>query len=79
MKHCILRHQCTKVDVTLYVRVWIETSFLALHPSPDPVTLYVRVWIETFYGTHNIVRTTVTLYVRVWIETRCLVMLAPLV
>ena len=33
--------------VTLYVRVWIETSSTSLASLVAAVTLYVRVWIET--------------------------------
>ena len=33
--------------VTLYVRVWIETSVLLPNITYIIVTLYVRVWIET--------------------------------
>ena len=40
----ILSH---KKLVTLYVRVWIETSYLFYHFLGRKVTLYVRVWIET--------------------------------
>ena len=34
-------------DVTLYVRVWIETNPSVLNENVYDVTLYVRVWIET--------------------------------
>ena len=36
-----------KTDVTLYVRVWIETNDNPLMIRIKMVTLYVRVWIET--------------------------------
>ena len=55
--------------VTLYVRVWIETSLNMVGPAPAQVTLYVRVWIETFNVTYDDMKRAVTLYVRVWIET----------
>ena len=34
-------------SVTLYVRVWIETSHKFYFEGDTYVTLYVRVWIET--------------------------------
>ena len=68
-----MKHNETSCDeqtyVTLYVRVWIETSQKTEIPSVAPVTLYVRVWIETNLAKLYKTPKTVTLYVRVWIET----------
>ena len=35
------------VNVTLYARVWIETSSMWANAICALVTLYARVWIET--------------------------------
>ena len=39
--------QSTESNVTLYVRVWIETICASYRYGIIQVTLYVRVWIET--------------------------------
>ena len=57
------------LQVTLYVRVWIETFLMQREFLTTPVTLYVRVWIETWLLLFKLVKFVVTLYVRVWIET----------
>ena len=41
--------QLGKILVTLYVRVWIETTHTRIYKVSRKVTLYVRVWIETSY------------------------------
>ena len=60
------------IEVTLYVRVWIETDCELADATGIIVTLYVRVWIETPDWTVEKEQPIVTLYVRVWIETNLL-------
>ena len=57
------------VDVTLRVRVWIETSPDITGLMLNYVTLRVRVWIETSPDITGLMLNYVTLRVRVWIET----------
>ena len=59
----------SQIHVTLYVRVWIETSDIQHNQKYGQVTLYVRVWIETGRSPVRLAEIGVTLYVRVWIET----------
>ena len=56
-------------DVTLRVRVWIETRYYSSSWQRWTVTLRVRVWIETVYKYIDKMEPVVTLRVRVWIET----------
>ena len=57
------------INVTLRVRVWIETALNSPDRPRRGVTLRVRVWIETSFGLLQKHVIKVTLRVRVWIET----------
>ena len=57
------------LEVTLRVRVWIETIWSQKCKVELPVTLRVRVWIETCDAVSFRTDVYVTLRVRVWIET----------
>ena len=56
------------LQVTLYVRVWIEITRALCACAIAAVTLYVRVWIEICRRAGACLARCVTLYVRVWIE-----------
>ena len=39
------------IDVSLFVRLWVEMYILGTYPSPVKVSLFVRLWVEIWHAT----------------------------